>query len=142
MKPAGKMINISKKGNIILRSRKAPDIGLFIVDRRSTPVGKVIRVTGPVSDPYVILRPAKSDPTFFNSLLGKDLFISEKPIHDNKKRGSNKRFQKPGQDRKRWNDSGKKPEKKVKSDNEPGKKREYGRRIPRKDHNKGKGRSR
>ncbi|HHD16163.1 MAG TPA: hypothetical protein ENK47_05585 [Euryarchaeota archaeon] len=77
MRSAGRVVNFSHKGAIILRSTVPPGIGDIIVDRRSEPVGKVIRITGPVKSPYVIVNPFRGhDELPMSSLLGRELFIS------------------------------------------------------------------
>jgi RNA-binding protein len=78
IKTAGKVVNFSNKGNIILRGRDAPRIGSLIVDKRSNKIGKLIRITGPVSSPYLILSPRTDDPDLLRNILGKDLYISER----------------------------------------------------------------
>lgn len=132
MKPAGRIINFSKSGNIILRSEKAPGIGQLIVDKRSTTVGKVIRITGPVSKPYVILRPSKDDPGFFNSLLGKELYISDRPSRDAGKKDRRSRYKMSGNDRKPSRGDHFQKEKRPKKAKDDGSKKQYGRRIHRK----------
>jgi rRNA processing protein Gar1 len=77
MRSAGKVVNFSNRGNIILRSKEPPKIGDRVKDRRSNTIGKVIRITGPVSFPYIILSPKVEDPSILKGLLGRELFISE-----------------------------------------------------------------
>ncbi len=78
MRSAGKVVNFSNKGSIILRADKPPRIGDIVIDRRSNPVGKVIRITGPVSSPYVILGPMVRDARLLQTLLGREVYISDK----------------------------------------------------------------
>jgi rRNA processing protein Gar1 len=78
IRPAGRIVNFSNKGNIILRSESPPRLGDLIVDKRSNSIGKVIRITGPVSSPYVILSSKVEDQSMLRGLLGKEVFISDR----------------------------------------------------------------
>ncbi len=104
MKSAGKVVNFSNRGNIILRSKETPKIGDYVKDRRSNTIGKVIRITGPVSFPYVVLSPKVEDPSILKGLLGRELFISEG--ERSKGRHSRNRDRRPGQEQGRKNRRG------------------------------------
>lgn len=78
-------------------------MGVILVDMRSNPVGKVIRITGPVTSPYVILSPKVKDQGILRGLLGKDLYLSDRPMRsrDDNERRSGSRSRGPG---KQWED--------------------------------------
>jgi rRNA processing protein Gar1 len=105
---------------------------LFEVPSLSTTVGKVIRITGPVSRPYVILKPFKDEPNFYNSLLGRELFISDKKVQDRNRRGGKGRNFK--QDRSKDRSRDQRSYERKRPPNEQGKKdgKQYGRRIGKK----------
>ena len=55
----GKVIHISKRGALILRTEKTPPLGrdAIVVDVKVNKVGTVLDVFGPVKMPYVAIRP-------------------------------------------------------------------------------------
>jgi len=75
LKALGKVVNFSLKGTLIIRAEWAPCIGDRIIDRRSRPLGKVIRITGPVSSPYVIVSPSEEARGSLMGLIGSEVFI-------------------------------------------------------------------
>lgn len=130
LRSAGKVVNFTRKGSLILRAKDAPRIGDFIVDKRSNRIGKVIRITGPVKSPYVMVTNNVEDTEILKTLPGRELFISE-------------RKERPRQQRPRGGDRGRRP---VQGDRnrqskkyDSGKKGNFSRKPP--SHGKGKGRS-
>ena len=77
MKSVGNVVNISKKGMLILRTEKAPRIGDTICDRKKAVIGKVSRVTGPVRKPFVFVKPFKDADRLMTGIVGSELFIGE-----------------------------------------------------------------
>jgi RNA-binding protein len=59
LKRLGKVIHISKRGALILRTEKTPPMGrdAIVVDVKVNKVGTVLDVFGPVKQPYVAIRP-------------------------------------------------------------------------------------
>lgn len=87
MKSAGKVVNFTRNGSIVLRAKEAPRIGDFVVDKRSNRVGKIIRITGPVSSPYILVTNNVDDPEVLKSLPGRELFISDRRERPKQYRG-------------------------------------------------------
>jgi len=73
----GKVLHVMKSGDLILRSDSdfAPRIGDRVYDPNLREVGVVADVFGPVSSPYVAVRPLVDDPT---PLVGKILYAAER----------------------------------------------------------------
>ena len=66
--------NIAYDGSVLVRARFAPPRGAAVVDRRRRPVGRVVKVFGPVKEPFATVRP---DGTPALSLVGSEVFIEE-----------------------------------------------------------------
>src|SRR3972149_1207692 len=74
MKRLGVVENLSYDGTVLVRSEFAPSRGATVVDKRNRAVGTVVRVFGPVREPFAAARPKVHAPP---SLLGAELFVSE-----------------------------------------------------------------
>lgn len=73
----GKVLHISKRGSIILRTDKTPPVGnrSLVLDKKAQEVGTIIDVFGPVNAPYVAVRPKKkTDP---QKLVGQMLYLKK-----------------------------------------------------------------
>jgi len=60
MRELGRVISITKTGKIIVKinsMRKVTRLGSRVYDERLTPIGRIYDVMGPVSSPYVSVRP-------------------------------------------------------------------------------------
>jgi RNA-binding protein len=57
----GCVVHISSNGNIILKADNVPRIGDQAIDEDLRAVGMVFDVFGPVSNPYVAVRPSVDD---------------------------------------------------------------------------------
>ncbi|MDP6704563.1 MAG: Gar1/Naf1 family protein [archaeon] len=71
----GKVLHLSKSGNIIVSSskiRKLPRTGAKTFDSDRNTVGKISEVFGPVSSPYISVKPVKKDN---DTLLGKMVYV-------------------------------------------------------------------
>jgi len=75
----GKVVNFSSSGSIIIRGGMTPRIGQLICGRKGEPIGKVIKVTGPVGSPYVIINPVIKEEASLHRLAGRPVFIDERP---------------------------------------------------------------
>ena len=62
MQRLGLVLHISPSRNLIVKVEKPPKIGEMIVDENLKPIGKVFDILGPVSSPYVAIRPTICDP--------------------------------------------------------------------------------
>ncbi|MEK6851794.1 MAG: Gar1/Naf1 family protein [Candidatus Thermoplasmatota archaeon] len=61
-------------GSVLVRSAFAPSPGTRVVDKRQRPLGRVMKVFGPVKEPFAAVRPDGKVPL---SLLGSDVYVSE-----------------------------------------------------------------
>ena len=77
MKRLGKVLHLSKSGNLILRleNNNPPPVGREVFDPKLEKIGTVNNVLGPVSTPYLSLTPA-SDETGEKS-VGKIAYLIE-----------------------------------------------------------------
>jgi len=74
----GKVLHISKRGSIIIRTEKTPPVGSksLVMDKNAQEVGTIIDVFGPVKFPYVAIKPNRgSDP---QKLVGQMLYLYKK----------------------------------------------------------------
>nr|NIQ08027.1 H/ACA RNA-protein complex protein Gar1 [Candidatus Korarchaeota archaeon] len=58
----GYVLHITSSRNLILKAETLPKIGVEVVDKNLNPVGSVFEVFGPVSSPYVTVKPEIPDP--------------------------------------------------------------------------------
>ncbi len=72
MQRLGLVLHISPSRNIIAKAENTPRIGQTVVDENLKPVGKVFDILGPVSAPYVAIRPSVSDIT---KLVSKTVYV-------------------------------------------------------------------
>lgn len=71
----GKVLHLSKSGNIIVSSlklRNLPRTGVKAFDSDRIVIGKVSEVFGPVSSPYVSVKPFNKDK---EALIGKMVYV-------------------------------------------------------------------
>ena len=74
MKRLGVVENLSYDGTVIVRSEFAPPRGATVVDKRNRALGTVVKVFGPVREPFAAVRPkAPGSP----ALLGADVYVAE-----------------------------------------------------------------
>jgi RNA-binding protein len=69
----GRVLHISPSGNIIAKIETTPRIGEAVLDENLKTVGKIFDMFGPVSSPYVAIRPTT---TKLQELTNKTLYIS------------------------------------------------------------------
>jgi RNA-binding protein len=69
----GPVLHISPSRNIIIKTENLPRIGETVVDENLRTIGKVFDIFGPVSSPYVAIRPTIPKP---EELTKKTLYIS------------------------------------------------------------------
>ncbi len=76
--------NIAHDGSLLVRSEFAPARGAEVADKRRRPLGRVIRVFGPVKEPFTSVRPVVPAAP---SLVGADVYVSEgKHAHEEDRR--------------------------------------------------------
>ena len=76
MRKLGKVLHISHRGFIILKTTKTPPIGARVVDKVVQHIGIVQDVFGPVKTPYVSVRPKNSESSA--KLVGQPLYLYKK----------------------------------------------------------------
>ena len=72
MQRLGKVLHVTPSQNIVVKIGKTPKIGSAVVDEKLRTVGKIFDVIGPVSSPYVVLKPAIKEP---EKLTSKQLYL-------------------------------------------------------------------
>ena len=91
MYPIGRVKTITPKGHLVLVSERPPRIGELALDDRARPVGKVIRIFGPVRRPYLAVLPFRERSGDLLGLLGKPLFKDERGGRHAKKEKNRRR---------------------------------------------------
>ncbi|MGA1820459.1 MAG: H/ACA ribonucleoprotein complex subunit GAR1 [Thermoplasmatota archaeon] len=79
MKPLGSVVNFSPKGSIVVKADITPRIGQIVCDSKGTPLGRIIRITGPVESPYVLVSPLAKDEMSLFRVGGKKVFLEDAP---------------------------------------------------------------
>jgi RNA-binding protein len=74
MRRLGVVENIAHDGTVLIRSEFAPSRGADVRDKRNRPLGRVVKVFGPVREPFSAVRPL--GPASL-SLIGTDVFVAE-----------------------------------------------------------------
>ena len=72
MQRLGLILHISPSKNMIIKVEKIPKIGETVVDENLKPVGRVFDLIGPVSSPYVLIKPTAHNP---ERLLDKPVYV-------------------------------------------------------------------
>jgi RNA-binding protein len=68
----GQVLNVTPSQNIVVKTRKTPQIGLAVVDENLKVVGKIFDIIGPVSSPYAVVKPTIKEP---EKLTNKQLYV-------------------------------------------------------------------
>jgi RNA-binding protein len=68
----GRVLNVTPSQNIVVKTDKTPKIGSVVIDENLKIVGKIFDIIGPVSSPYVVVRPAIREP---EKLTDKQLYL-------------------------------------------------------------------
>jgi len=68
----GRVLHVSPSRNIIVKVENLPKLGETVVDENLKPIGEVFDIFGPVSSPYVAVKPGTSKLDF---LAGKILYV-------------------------------------------------------------------
>jgi len=79
----GHVLHVSSSKNLILKAEKLPRINDKVVDENLKPVGTVFDVFGPVSSPYVAVKPSVEEPQRF---VNRVLYVFPSPKRKWKKR--------------------------------------------------------
>ncbi len=83
MQRLGLVLHVSSSKNLILKTEKPPRINDKVVDENLKPVGTVFDVFGPVSSPYVAVKPKVEKPQRF---VNRILYVFPSPKRRRKKR--------------------------------------------------------
>ncbi|MEE8570837.1 MAG: Gar1/Naf1 family protein [Candidatus Bathyarchaeia archaeon] len=75
MNRLGKVIHLSSNKNLILRSKLTLKLRTTVVDNRLSPIGKIHDVFGPVTSPYVSIKPSVKNPKKY---VGRVLYLMNK----------------------------------------------------------------
>jgi RNA-binding protein len=68
----GRVRALTPSKNMIVKTEKAPKIGVEVVDENLKVVGKVFDIIGPVSAPYAVVKPTVNEPV---KLLNKPVYL-------------------------------------------------------------------
>jgi len=82
----GVVQDISHDGKLIVKARFAPNIREQVKDNLRGEVGRVVKVFGPVTSPYVAIEPKKELRTL--AVLGKEVYVPQEREHGKGKRGN------------------------------------------------------
>jgi RNA-binding protein len=74
MRRLGVVENIAHDGTVLVHAEFAPSRGADVRDKRNRPLGRVVKVFGPVREPFAAVRPL--GPASL-SLIGADVFVEE-----------------------------------------------------------------
>mgnify|MGYP000563048762 CR=1 FL=1 len=77
LKKLGEVKNISYAGKLLVRGNWAPRIGAKVFGVMHEPLGRVQRVFGPVSSPYVLVSPSHEANKKMLTLIGREVFIEK-----------------------------------------------------------------
>ena len=75
MKFLGSIQEVTFEGNLIVRGSFAPMLRSLILDNRQKPIGRVVKVFGPVDSPYVSIVPGADFSLL--SAAGKQVYVEE-----------------------------------------------------------------
>lgn len=73
----GKVAGLGYNGNILVRGDFAPKYDVKVMDKGKRVVGKVARIFGPVSSPYISIRPPKDHRPSLD-IIGKEVYVNRK----------------------------------------------------------------
>jgi RNA-binding protein len=81
MRRLGKVLHVSKRGSLILRTDKTPPIGpkALVLDKEARTIGTILDVFGPVKNPYVSIRVYDGIDSY--KLVGQPLYLRKLDKH-------------------------------------------------------------
>ena len=68
----GKVLHVTPSNNIVVKVDKTPKIGATVINEKLKVIGKVFDVIGPVSSPYVVVKPTIESP---EKIEAKQLYV-------------------------------------------------------------------
>lgn len=87
MQRLGRAIHVTPSRNIIVKVETPPKIGEKVVDEKLKQVGTVSDVFGPVSSPYITVKPTVENP---KSFINQVLYAVPSSGHTNRRKESRK----------------------------------------------------
>ena len=69
----GKVLSVTPSQNVVIKIDKPPKMGAAVIDENLRVVGRIFDIIGPVSSPYVVVKPSIKDP---EKLADKQLYVS------------------------------------------------------------------
>jgi len=85
MRALGRVVAVTKTGRLVVRADHAPPLGSRVYDERLTLVGEVYDIMGPVSSPYVSVKPL-SKSLRLDSYMGKILYVERARLRRKRRR--------------------------------------------------------
>ena len=81
MRRLGRVLHVSKRGSLILRTDKTPPIGpkALVLDKEAKKIGTILDVFGPVNNPYVSIRLYDGIDPY--KLVGQPLYLRKMDKH-------------------------------------------------------------
>ena len=77
MKRLGRVDLISHNGCLLLRGDFAPQEGAGVTDKAGRSLGRIVRVFGPVTAPFVSIEPSRDARKSMVGAIGQDVFVDE-----------------------------------------------------------------
>ena len=72
MQRLGRVLHVTPSRNVVTKAEALPRIGEKVVDEKLRQVGTVFDVFGPVSKPYIAIKPSVEDP---KTLVNQNLYV-------------------------------------------------------------------
>jgi RNA-binding protein len=69
----GKVLSVTPSHSIVVKVDKPPKLGAAVIDENLKVVGRIFDIIGPVSSPYVVIKPSVKDP---EKLANRQLYVS------------------------------------------------------------------
>jgi RNA-binding protein len=69
----GKVLSVTPSQSIVVKVEKPPKLGVAVIDENLKVVGRIFDIIGPVSSPYVVVKPSVKDP---EKLANRQLYVS------------------------------------------------------------------
>ncbi|MCD6383422.1 MAG: hypothetical protein J7L88_03055 [Thermoplasmata archaeon] len=75
MRNPGVLTAISRTGDLIVKLKGGYNGEKILIDHRGRKIGEVLKVVGPVSSPYVIVRSLVKGSSEVNRFLGREVYL-------------------------------------------------------------------
>lgn len=74
MKRLGIVKDISYRGTLVIRAERAPKLGEEVFTREGMHIGRVEKVYGPISRPYISMKPTSRNKKLMGT-IGKEVYV-------------------------------------------------------------------